>query len=386
MIYLDNNATTSVDPGVFEAMRPYFCECYANPSAVHSFGVGVRGKVEEMRKLIAERLNCEPDEIVFTSSGSEANSLCLKGYAFANHQRGNHIITSQIEHASILNTCAFLEKEGFRVTYLPVDKAGFVSAEALQKALTRDTLLISIGHANNEIGTIQPLKELLQASAGIAFHSDAIQSFLKVDFDTRELPLSLASFSGHKFHAPKGCGFIFKRKGVSLTAQIQGGGQEGNLRAGTENVPSIIGLGKAIENFDERHIASMKELQKYLLVNLSCIPGVRINGPENLAQRLCSNVNFSYEALEGETILHFLSAHGICVSTGSACHARQSTISHVLSAIKCPARFIHGNVRVGLSKYTSKSEIDFFLSTLRVILLSKVPCRLQPMRHEALFS
>lgn len=376
MIYLDNNATTQVDPDVIEAMEPFFRTYFANPSSLHFFGHSVSDKVEEVRSLIAQNIGCNSDEILFTSSGSEANNLCLKGYAFANRHRGNHLITSTIEHVSVLNSCAFLESQGFEVTYLDVNEEGFIIPETLQKAIKEETILISIAHVNNEIGTIQPLNELLAVSGDVPFHTDAVQSFLKTDFNVQNLNVALASFSGHKFHAPKGIGFIFKRKGIALAPQIHGGQQENELRAGTENVPYIIGLGKAIEKWDQKDVLHMKRLQTYLLGELKKIRGVKINGPEELDKRVCTNLNISLDVLEGESILHALSMDGICISTGSACHSKHSRISHVLQGIKCPPRFIHGNIRIGLSKYTSQQDVEAFLDRFLSLTSADFPFRL----------
>jgi cysteine desulfurase len=376
MVYLDNNSTTQVVPSVLQAMELYFIDQFANPSALHNLGSSVSEKIQDIRRLIAERIGCTAEEIIFTSSGSEANNLCLKGYLHANKSKGKHLITTGIEHASILSTSAYLEREGFKVTYLEVDNGGFVDPKALEAAITEETCLISIAHANNEIGTIQPIERLTRIRPDIAFHTDAVQSFLKMDFNVDALGVDLASFSGHKFHAPKGIGFVYKRKGCQLTPQIHGGQQEMHLRSGTENVPYIIGLGKAIEEMSESDLVYMRRLQRELIAKLKTISGVRINGPEDLSKRLCTNVNFSYEALEGEVILNELSSHGIYVSTGSACSSKYSRVSHVLQSINCPTRFIHGNIRVGISKFTTIEEVDTFIVKFKNIIAAHSPFRL----------
>lgn len=376
MIYLDNNATTQVDPEVVAAMQPYFYERFANPSSIHEFGSQIRLKIEEVRLQIAKKIGCGGEEIFFTSSGSESNNFCLKGFALANREKGNHIITTAIEHPSVLNSCSFLETQGFEVTYLEVDAEGFVNPHTLKEAINARTILISIAHVNNEIGTIQPIETLVKVSNGIAFHTDAVQSFLKTDFNISNLNINLASFSGHKFHAPKGIGFVYKRKDTKACSVIHGGHQEMNLRSGTENVPYIIALGKAIETISPYDIGQMKILQKFLIEELLRIPGVKLNGPANLDQRICSNVNISYDCLEGEYILHELSKFGYCVSTGSACQSSHSRISPVLQGIKCPPRFIHGNIRIGLSKFTTKSHLEGFLEKLSYIISNKSPFKL----------
>lgn len=357
-------------------MLPYFSHIFANPSSIHRFGNKARDNIQQVRHQIAKKINCKIDEIIFTSSGTESNNFCLKGYAFANKAKGNHIITSTIEHASVLNTCAFLEKHGFDITYLEVDSQGFVAPHSLEEKITDKTLLISIAHVNNEIGTIQPIEELVKVSRGITFHTDAVQSFLKTNFDVQQLNIGLASFSGHKFHAPKGIGFIYKRSDIALEPLIHGGHQEMNLRPGTENVPYIMGLGKAIESIGEKEIFLMKELQKYFLEEIAQFPGTRINGPEDLNKRICTNLNISCDCFEGEFVLQELAKLGCYVSTGSACQSSHSRISHVLQAIKCPPRFIHGNIRIGLSKFTRKSDIQNFLDYFSSIISTKSPFKL----------
>ncbi len=371
MIYLDNNATTLVDQIAVNAMQPYFQTLYGNPSSMHAFGESASQDILGVKQLIAQKLCCSEDEIFFTSSGTEANNFCLKGFAFAHQAKGRHLITSKIEHSSVLETFAFLEKKGFSVTYLDVDSEGFVDPNSLREQIRNETILISIGHVNSEIGTIQPLEALLEAAQGVAFHADVVQSFLKTDFNVQKYPVSLASFSGHKFHAPKGIGFIYKKKDVQLEPQIQGGHQETGLRAGTENTPYIIAMGKVIQNTHVDNLNTMRELQYALFLELKDRFGARINGPTDLLKRVCTNVNISFASQEGETLLKLLSDAKIYVSTGSACSSKQSRISHVLKAIGCPLDYIHGNIRIGLSKYTTRNEIQQFLKSLSDILANQ---------------
>ncbi len=376
MIFLDNNATTQVDELATEAMLPFFNTVYANPSSLHQAGQDALAEVERVRRQIGEQLSCLPEEIFFTRSGTEANNFCLKHYALSNKERGNHLITSKIEHASVLEVCAFLETVGFEVTYLDVDEVGIIHPERLKEAIQKNTILVSIAHVNNEIGTIQPLKALLAVCEDIPFHTDAVQSFLKTDFSIENYPVALASFSGHKFHAPKGIGFVFKKKSLALPPYLHGGQQEKGVFAGTENVPYIVALGKAMECISSTHVEGMRHLQEYLVEQLMQIEGIRMNGPCDLSQRVCSNLNFSCNSLEGENILRELSSAEIYVSTGSACSSKHSRISHVLRAIQCPPEFIHGNVRVGLSKYTTRAEVETFIDKLSAIVTSHAQFRL----------
>lgn len=370
LVYLDNNATTQVDLLVEKEMRRWQTELYGNPSSLHFFGREVSGHLDQARRVIAESINCQPDEIIFTASGSEGNNLCIKGYCEANAGKGKHIVTSLIEHPSVINSCSSLEKAGFEVTYLPVDEEGFVSAESLEKNLRDDTILVSIMHANNEIGTIQKLSDLSAVcrKRNVFFHTDAVQSFLKVPFDVKKLGVDLATFCGHKIHAPKGVGFIFKSKDLKLMRQIDGGGQEFGLRAGTENIPYIMGLAKAVELFSIKDVAKIKVLQTYLIDELLRMKGIHLNGPADLENRICNNINISVQNMEGEFILSELSNRGICVSTGSACSAKSTKVSPVLMAIGCPTEFVHGNIRVGISKFTTREEVDLFLVNFGEIL------------------
>ena len=370
IIYLDNNATTMVAPEVVKVMDGFFTKMYANPSSLHFFGQEVAQAVADAREVVAKRINCSAHEIVFTASGSEGDNLCIKGYCEANKDKGKHIITSKIEHPAVLNACKNLEEEGFSVSYLDVDKEGFVNPSDVEKSIREDTILVSIMHANNEIGSIQPIKEIseLCKSKHIAFHTDAVQSFLKLPFDVKELGVTMASFSGHKIHAPKGVGFVYIKEGTKIRRQIDGGGQEFKLRAGTENTPYICGLAEAIKRTSDKDITYMKELQKYLLEELQKISGFRLNGPHDLDRRVCNNINVSSSLISGEMLLSELSKLGICVSTGSACSSKSTKASPVLVAINCPVEYLHGNVRISISRYTTRGEIDQLILGIKQIL------------------
>lgn len=368
-IYLDNNATTMVAPEVVASMLPFYEEYYANPSSVHFFGQEVAKKLQEARNSIASSLDAEPDEIVFTASGSEADNLCIKGYCEANKEKGTHIITSIVEHPAIINSCKHLEQNGYTVTYLPVDDEGFVSVTDVENAITPNTVLVSVMHANNEVGAIQPMEEIAELCArhAIAFHTDAVQSFTKLPLSVKKTPITMASVAGHKFHAPKGIGFAYIRKGTQIVRQNDGGGQERKLRAGTENAGYIAGLATAIELCSEQDTVQMKKLQKYLIDQLTSRDGIRLNGPANLEKRVCNNINISTSKMNGELLLQELSKRGICVSTGSACSSKSTTVSPILLAINCPPEYLHGNIRISTSRYTTKAEIDAFLEAFDAI-------------------
>ena len=367
MIYFDNNATTELCQEALEAIGDYLPK-YGNPSSLHSFGESVFQDIQGVRSIIAKQLDCSLDEIIFTSSGTEGNNTCLKGLALSSGQDKNHLITTMIEHPSILETCHFLEDQGCRVTYLPVNAEGFVDPDDLQKAITPATFGISIGHVNSEIGTIQPLEELLAIAGEIPFHTDVVQSFLKTDFKISKYPVTFATFSAHKFHGPKGIGFIYKKRDFPFLQHLHGGSQEMGWRAGTENVLGIIGLGAALSCYQASSIERMRLLQKELVTRLQKEFDIKLNGPSNLARRVCTNVNVSFPTHEGEELLKLLSAEEIYVSTGSACSSRSKRISPVLQAICCHPKYIHGNVRFGLSKFTTLEEIEQLLFTLRGIM------------------
>ena len=371
-IYMDNAATTRVTEPVFEAMRPYFGEIYGNPMSVHSFGREARKGVEEARRQVAAALNAEPSEIYFTGCGTESDNWAIRGAAYANLRKGKHLITTQIEHHAVLHTCEQLEREGFNVTYLPVDEFGIVRMDALKDAIRPDTTLISVMAANNEIGTIQPIEEIakLAKERGILFHTDAVQAIGSLPFDVKAMGIDLLSLSGHKFHAPKGVGALYIRNGVRLQRLIQGGAQERTQRAGTENVASIVGLGKAIamaaENID-RHNAQLTAVRDRLIDRiLAEIPYTRLNG--HRTQRLPGNCNISFRFIEGESLLLALDLKGIAGSSGSACTSGSLDPSHVLLAIGLPHEIAHGSLRLSLSEENTIEQADRVVDALKEIV------------------
>ena len=367
-IYMDNAATTRVTEPVFEAMRPYFCEIFGNPSSVHAFGREARKAVEQARRQVAAALGAQAGEIYFTGSGTEADNWALRGAAYAQKARGRHIITTQIEHHAVLHAAEQLEKEGFEVTYLPVDEDGVVSLEALEKALRPDTTLVSIMAANNEIGAIQPIHEAakLARAHGALFHTDAVQAIGCVPIDVKADGIDLLSLSGHKFHAPKGVGALYIRSGVKLQRLIYGGAQEKTQRGGTENVASIVGMGKAIElameSMESRN-AYVSGLRDRLIEGiLRRIPETRLNG--HRTQRLSGNVNVSIRYIEGEALLLSLDMKGIAGSSGSACTSGSLDPSHVLLAIGLPHEIAHGSLRLSLSEENTAEEVDYTIDAL----------------------
>ncbi len=371
-IYFDHSATTQVDREVAELMLEYMTEKYGNPSSVHSFGREARKAVDEARERVAALLNAKPNEIIFTSGGTEADNLALKGVAFANRKKGNHIITTGIEHHAIMHTCEYLEKQGFTVTYLPVDENAMVRMEDLKNAITDKTILISIMFANNEVGTIQPIKEIgqLAREKGIYFHTDAVQAVGSHPIDVEELNIDLLSMAGHKFHASKGIGALYVRRGVKLEEIQHGGAHERNMRAGTENVPGIVGLGKAAElakrDLDKK-IAYIKGLRDKLIAGvMEKIPHVKLNGhPES---RLPGNANFSFLYIEGESLLLNLDMKGIAASSGSACTSGSLDPSHVLLAMGLTHEVAHGSLRVTLGQDNTEEEVDYFLEVIPEIV------------------
>ena len=367
-IYMDNAATTRVTEPVFEAMRPYFCEIFGNPSSVHAFGREARKAVEQARRQVATALGAQAGEIYFTGSGTEADNWALRGAAYAQKARGRHIITTQIEHHAVLHAAEQLEKEGFEVTYLPVDGDGVVSLEALEKALRPDTTLVSIMAANNEIGAIQPIREAakLAKAHGALFHTDAVQAIGCVPIDVKADGIDLLALSGHKFHAPKGVGALYIRSGAKLQRLIYGGAQEKTQRGGTENVASIVGMGKAIElameSMESRN-AYVSGLRDRLIEGiLRRIPETRLNG--HRTRRLSGNVNVSIRYIEGEALLLSLDMKGIAGSSGSACTSGSLDPSHVLLAIGLPHEIAHGSLRLSLSEENTAEEVDYTIDAL----------------------
>lgn len=372
MIYFDHAATTAVKPEVLEAMLPYFSENYGNPSSIYTLGQQSRQAVETARQQVATALGCTPREIYFTGCGSEADNWAIKGAAFANRRKGNHIITSAIEHHAVLHTCQYLEKQGFEVTYLPVNQYGEVSPADVEAAIRPTTTLITIMYANNEIGTIQPIAEIGEIARRhkILFHTDAVQAVGVVDIDLSALPVDMLSLSAHKFGGPKGVGALYIRKGVRIDTFMQGGAQESGRRAGTENVPGVVGLGKSIELATADIAGKVQKtaaLRDYIISGiLEKVPYCRLNGhPTN---RLCGNVNISFEFIEGEGMLLLLDMNGIAASSGSACTSGSLDPSHVLLAIGLPHGIAHGSLRVSIGEDNTKEEADKLLEVLPKIV------------------
>lgn len=373
-IYLDNAATTAVSQPVMEAMLPYYMQVYGNPSSVHSTGRDAKKAVERARRQVASALGCSAQEIYFTAGGSESDNWALKGAAFAHQEKGRHIITTQIEHHAILHTCQWLETQGWQVTYLPVDADGFVTVQQVENALRPDTVLVSVMAANNEIGTLEPVAEIgaLCHERGVLFHTDAVQAVGAIPLDVEALHADMLSLSAHKFHGPKGIGALYIRKGVKIDPLIHGGAQERGHRAGTENLPGIVGLGKAIELAEEglaENAARMTVLRNRLISGLTAaIPNMRING--TMDKRLPNNVNVSFEGIEGEAVLLRLDLEGIAASSGSACTAGSLDPSHVLTAIGLTRDEAKGSLRLTLGTDTTQADVDEVVKKLPGIVAS----------------
>lgn len=372
IIYLDNAATTQVYPEVLEAMTPFFMEYYGNPSSIYTFAGKASEAVNKARGILAQGINARADEIYFTGGGSESDNWALKATAEAYQDKGKHIITTKIEHHAILHTCEYLEKKGFEVTYLDVDEYGTVKLDELKKAIRPDTILISVMTANNEIGTIQPIVEIgaIAKEHGILFHTDAVQAFGHIPIDVEAMHIDMLSASGHKLNGPKGVGLMYIRKGVKIRSFIHGGAQERQRRAGTHNVPGIVGFGKAAElafaDMDKR-IAYETKLRDHLIERvLNEIPYARLNGERE--KRLPNNANFCFRFIEGESMLILLDQQKICASSGSACTSGSLDPSHVLLAIGLPHEIAHGSLRITLSEKTTKDEIDFTVDRLKEII------------------
>ena len=373
MIYLDNAATTKTAPEVVEAMLPYFTEMYGNPSSIYDFASKSKEGVSKARGQIADALGAKKEEIYFTAGGSESDNWALKATFEAYKSKGNHIITTKIEHHAILHTCEYLEKErGAKITYLDVDENGIVSPEAVEAAIRPDTILVSVMFANNEIGSIQPIKEIgeIAHKHGVLFHTDAVQAFGQVPINVDEMNIDMLSSSGHKLNGPKGIGFLYIRKGVKIRSFVHGGAQERKRRAGTENVPGIVGLGKAVElamaSMDQR-MKQETELRDYAISRIEKeIPYCRLNGDR--VKRLPNNINFSFQFVEGESLLIMLDMKGICASSGSACTSGSLDPSHVLLAIGLPHEIAHGSLRMTLGADTTKEDIDYTVDQLKEIV------------------
>ncbi len=370
-IYMDNSATTPVRKEVAEELIPYLIENFGNPSSIYDLGKTSKDAVENARKKVASAIGAEENEIFFTSGGTESDNWAIKGIAFANRNKGKHIITSSIEHHAVLHTCEWLEGQGFEVTYLPVDKYGMVSPEDLKNAIQDDTILISIMLANNEIGTIQPVEEIgkIARENRVYFHTDAVQAIGHVPIDVQKMNIDLLSLSGHKFQGPKGCGALYIRKGTKIETLLHGGAQERKRRAGTENVPAIAGLGKAIElatSEIEESNKTLLALRERLIKGLLKIPKTHLNG--HPTQRLANNVNVTFEYIEGESLLLLLNAKGIYASTGSACNSSSLEPSHVLTACGVPHEIVHGSLRLSLGKMNTEKDVDRVLAILPEIV------------------
>ena len=369
VIYLDNASTTRMQDDVVNKMINFYTEDFYNPSSIYSSSQRIRTKVEECRALIATTLNAKNNEIFFTSCGSESDNWALKGIALAYASKGKHIITSKIEHHAVLNSAKVLEKNGFDVTYLDVDENGIVDIEALEKNIRKDTILVSIMYANNEIGVIEPISQIgsICKKHNIIFHTDAVQAYAHVNIDVNKENIDLLSVSGHKFGGPKGIGFLYKRSNINIPSVIEGGSQEMNKRAGTENVAGIIGMSeaakKAFENIDNT-TKYEKELRDYSINRiLTEIPYCKLNGDKY--SRLSNNINISFNFIEGESLLLLLNKYGICASTGSACTSNSLEPSHVLLAIGLPHEIAHGSLRLTLSSQTTKEEMDFVIDKIK---------------------
>ena len=372
LLYLDNAATTKTAPEVVDAMLPYFTEHYGNPSSVYSFSSGNKEMISKQREAIADTLGASANEIYFTAGGSESDNWALKATAEAYAGKGNHIITTKIEHHAILHTAQYLEKRGFEVTYVDVDEDGKVKLDELKAAIRPTTILISVMFANNEIGTIQPIKEIgeIAKEHGILFHTDAVQAYGQLPINVDECHIDMLSASGHKFNGPKGIGFLYIRKGVKIRSFVHGGAQERKRRAGTENVPGIVGIGTAAKraaNTREERVAKEIEARDYLIDRvLKEIPYCRLNG--HRTDRLPNNANFSFRFVEGESLLIMLDMKGICASSGSACTSGSLDPSHVLLAIGLPHEIAHGSLRLTINEEITKEDIDYVVDNLKEIV------------------
>ena len=372
-IYLDHAATTPTRPEVVKAMLPYFTDSFGNPSSIHSYGQEAKGAVEEARTKVAELIGARSEEIVFTSGGTEADNFALKGIAYANEDKGNHIITTSIEHHAVLEVCKFLGRRGLRISYLPVDKYGLVDPQDVRKAITDKTILISVMHASNEVGAIEPVAEIgtIAREAGVYFHSDAVQTAGHIPVNVDELKVDLLSISAHKLYGPKGAGVLYVRKGTKLVSLMHGGEHEKRRRAGTENVPAIVGLGKAVE-LAGQEIGKEAERLAYLRDKLikglgEKIDNIHLNG--HPTRRLPNNVNVSVDFVEGESLLLNLDLEGICASTGSACSSASLEPSHVLLALGLPPEQAHGSLRFTLGRENTEADIERVLEVLPAIVV-----------------
>ncbi len=367
-IYLDNASSTKVDEKVLKEMVPYFSEKYANASAKHGEGQKVREAIENSRKIISKTINAKPDEIIFTSGGTESNNFALKGLFFANYPKKNNLITTKIEHASVLETCKWLEKQGAKITYLDVDKQGFIDLERLEKSITEKTFLVSIIHGNNEIGTLQDLEKIgkICKEKRILFHTDCCQSFTKIPIDVKKQNLDLVSLNSHKIHGPKGIGALYIREGIKIIPLIHGGGHEFQMRSGTENISGIIGFAEAVKIADKKNNKKMTILRDKLIDGILKIPNTKLNGSQE--KRLCNNINISFKNIDAEEICAYLEKNKIYISVGSACQSHINESSHVLKSLGLTENEINSSIRISLSKYTTEKEVDYFLERLYKII------------------
>lgn len=367
-VYLDNGATTKVDPKVVKAMLPYFTEKYGNASSLHNLGQEAKMALDESREIIAKKIGAKFDEIIFTSGGTESDNYALKGVAYTKGK--GHLITSKIEHSAILKSCESLKKEGFEITYLDVDKQGFVDLKQLKNSIKENTILVSIMHVNNEIGVIQDITEIgkICKEKNVLFHTDAVQSFCKVPIDVRKINVDLISMSAHKIHGPKGIGAFYIRKSAQqkLKKLIDGGPHEFKLRAGTENIPGIVGFARAVKLFSRGEVSRIEGLRDKLINGILKLPDVYLNGSRE--KRVCNNTNFSFKYIEGESLGGYLDAKGICTSSGSACTSRELKPSHVLTALGLEPRESQGSLRLTLGKFNTEEEVDYVLEVLPKIV------------------
>lgn len=369
-VYLDNGATTKIDPEVLKKMMPFLTEKYGNASSLHSLGQDAKSALEDSRRTISNALNAKPEEIYFTSGGTESNNFAIKSIAFSNRKKGNHIITTKVDHKCVIETCKWLEHQGFSVTYLDVDSEGFISPGMLENAISTSTILVSIIHGNNEIGTIQDIEELGKVCKknNVYFHTDACQSFTKTALDVKKQSLDLVTINSHKIHGPKGVGALYIREGTNIGSWQHGGEHEMKMRSGTENIHGIVGFAEAARiAMIKNHVGRMAKLRDKLINGMLLIEGVRLNGPKG-EKRLCNNANFSFKGIEGEAIGGYLNQKGVCSSTGSACSTKSLEPSHVLKAIGLNDEDVNGSLRLTLSRFTTEEEIDYVLKVIPEIV------------------
>lgn len=371
-IYLDSGATTQVDELVLKKMIPYYTQKYGNPSSEHSKGLEAKEALEDARKTIAKAINASPEEIIFTSGGTESNNFAIKGIAFANRDKGNHIIVSNVEHKCIMNACKWLETQGFEVTYLPVDRKGFIQPDVLEAAINDKTILFSVIHGNNEIGTIQEMKALgtICKKNNVHFHTDACQSFTKAELDVQKFYLDLVTLNAHKINGPKGVGALYIKKGTKITPLLHGGGQENGERAGTENIPGIVGFSEATKiAMNPKHRRKMTQLRDTFINQILQIPGTKLNGASG-DQRLCNNMNILFENVDGDLLSENLDKHSLCTSKASACSTHTTEPSYVLMAIGLSGDDANRSVRFSLSRLSSEEDIKKALAKLPKIIAS----------------